>query len=382
MSAPALVPPRPRRPANGISRPLRVFAWLSFLAEVLIIGTGGAVRLTGSGLGCPTWPRCTAESIVPTPEMGIHGVIEFGNRTLTGLVGILALAVVLLIVLRTGGRKALTASLWFAAGGILGAAAVLALGVALDFPAGPLANGVLLAAVIAAAVRSVRTTPARRDLVLLAWLVLIGVVAQALVGGITVLTGLNPFIVGFHYVVSVVLVCVTAAFLARMNRPELPRESAVPVWLRWTARGAVAALVVTIVFGILTTGAGPHSGDAAAGRSGFDAELLEHVHAWPSYALFALTIALFVGAWRQRDRTPLLARWSIVLLGAEVVQIAVGLFQARNGLPILAVGVHMVLAALTAAAMTAVVLHLTRPVTDSPILDVRAASDARAGVGA
>lgn len=382
MSAPAPESIRPRRLPGRISRPLRVFAWLSFIAEVLIIGTGGAVRLTGSGLGCPTWPRCTAESIVPTPEMGIHGVIEFGNRTLTGVVGILALVVVILIVLHTGGRRALVPTLWFAAGGIAGAGAAVALGIALDIPAGPLANGVLLAAVIAAAVRSVRTTPARRDLVLLAWLVLIGVVAQALVGGITVLTGLNPFIVGFHYVVSVVLVCVTAAFLVRMNRPEHPRESAVPSGLRWTARGAVAALVVTIVFGILTTGAGPHSGDADAGRSGFDAELLEHIHAWPSYALFALTVALVIGAWRQRDRTPLLTRWSIVLLAAELVQIAVGLFQARNGLPILAVGIHMVLAALTAAAMTAVVLHLSRPSAGPVPADARDVSDDRAGVGA
>src|SRR5690606_28352167 len=71
-----------------IDRRIRVFAWLSFLAEVTIIGTGGAVRLTGSGLGCPTWPTCTPDSLVPTPEMGIHGLIEFGNRTMTGVVGI------------------------------------------------------------------------------------------------------------------------------------------------------------------------------------------------------------------------------------------------------------------------------------------------------
>lgn len=382
MSAPATVTPRPRRLPGRIGGPLRVFAWLSFLAEVLIIGTGGAVRLTGSGLGCPTWPRCTADSIVPTPEMGIHGVIEFGNRTLTGLVGILALAVVIGIIVRTGGRRALPPTLWFALGGILGAGAAVALGIALDIPAGPLANGTLLVAVIAAAVRSVRTTPTRRDLVVLAWLVLIGVVAQALVGGITVLTGLNPFIVGFHYVVSVGLVCITAAFLVRMNRPDLPRVSAVAPWLRWTARGAVAALVVTIVFGILTTGAGPHSGDPNAGRSGFDAELLEHIHAWPSYVLFALTVAFVIGAWRQRDRTPLLAGWSITLLVAELVQIAVGLFQARNGLPILAVGIHMVLAALTAAAMTAVVLHLSRPMSGHGDVDARAAENDRADVHA
>ena len=83
---------------DHVDRRVRVAAWLSFLAEVLIIGTGGAVRLTGSGLGCPTWPTCTAESIVNTPEMGIHGFIEFGNRTLTGLVGILAIIVLVFVL--------------------------------------------------------------------------------------------------------------------------------------------------------------------------------------------------------------------------------------------------------------------------------------------
>jgi cytochrome c oxidase assembly protein subunit 15 len=78
-----------------ISPALRVFAWLSFIAEVIIIGTGGAVRLTGSGLGCDQWPLCTPGSLVPTQELGIHGLIEFGNRTMTGAVGILALLVLL-----------------------------------------------------------------------------------------------------------------------------------------------------------------------------------------------------------------------------------------------------------------------------------------------
>lgn len=284
-----------------VDRRVRVFAWLSFLAEVLIIGTGGAVRLTGSGLGCPTWPRCTPESIVNTPEMGIHGVIEFGNRTLTGLVGILALIVVVLV--------------W-------------------------------------------RMRHERRALFVLSLVVLGGVVAQAIVGGITVLTGLNPFIVGFHYVASVSLVAVCAAFLVLMNAPAGPRSLAVPRWFAGLTHATTAVLALTIVFGVLTTGAGPHSGDADVARSGFDAEVLEHVHAWPGYALFALTLVLVVAAWRLR--LPV-RRWATALLAIEVVQIAVGLYQARNGLPELAVGTHMVLAALTAAAMTVVVLRLKTP---------------------
>ncbi|MFS0793725.1 COX15/CtaA family protein [Microbacterium sp. 1P10AE] len=299
-----------------VDRRVRVFAWLSFVAEVLIIGTGGAVRLTGSGLGCPTWPRCTPDSLVNTPEMGIHGIIEFGNRTLTGVVGILALVVVVLM--------------W-------------------------------------------RMRRQRRGMFVLALVVLGGIVAQAVVGGITVLTGLNPFIVGFHYIASVVLVTVCAAFLTLMYLPAGPRERAVPAWFAGLVHATTGVLALTVVFGVLTTGAGPHSGDAAAvQRNGFDAEILEHVHAWPGYALFALTLVIVVIAWRLR--LPV-RRWATALLAVELVQIAVGLYQARNGLPELAVGIHMVLAALAAATMTVVVLRLKAPVAATR-------TDARDAVGA
>ncbi len=290
---------------TDVDRRVRVFAWLSFVAEVLIIGTGGAVRLTGSGLGCPTWPRCTPDSLVNTPEMGIHGIIEFGNRTLTGLVGILALAVVVLV--------------W-------------------------------------------RMRHERRVLFVLSLVVLVGIVAQAVVGGITVLTGLNPFIVGFHYIASVSLVAVCAAFLVLMDQPTGPRTLAVPRWFAGLVHATTGVLALTIVFGVLTTGAGPHSGDEDAIRSGFDAQVLEHVHAWPGYALFALTLAVVVIAWRRRLTV---RRWATALLAVELVQIAVGLYQARNGLPELAVGTHMVLAALAAATMTVVVLRLKQPLTAS-----------------
>ena len=287
---------------------IRVFAWISFAVQTIIIGTGGAVRLTGSGLGCPTWPTCTPDSLVPTEELSYHSLIEFGNRMMTGVVGIVALVLVVLV--------------W-------------------------------------------RIRRERRDLFALAFIVGAGVVAQAIVGGITVWTGLNPFIVGFHYVSSLLLVCVCAAFIVRMDATPGPRELAVPGWYAGLTHATTGVLALTIVFGILTTGAGPHSGDAAAGRNGFEAELLEHVHAWPGYALLALTVALLIGAWRLRLPT---LRWTVVLLAAELVQIAVGLYQARNGLPPLAVGVHMVLAALTAATMTVVVLRLKRPVpADRPV---------------
>jgi cytochrome c oxidase assembly protein subunit 15 len=293
---------------DRVDRRIRLFARLSFIAEVLIIATGGAVRLTGSGLGCPTWPTCTPDSLVATQEMGIHGIIEFGNRTLTGLVGILALVVVVLV--------------W-------------------------------------------RLRSQRRELFVFAAIVLGGVVAQALVGGVTVLTGLNPFIVGFHYIASLVLVCVSAAFLVRMDAAPGARVRAVPLWYAITTHVTTLVLALTIVFGVLTTGAGPHSGDADSVRNGFNAEVLEHVHSWPGYALLALTLLLVVVGWLRR--LPV-RRWITVLLAIEVVQIAVGLYQARNGLPEWAVGTHMVLAALTAATMTVVVLHLKEP---APAASVR-----------
>ncbi|KRA25836.1 cytochrome oxidase assembly protein [Microbacterium sp. Root61] len=282
---------------------MRIAAWASFVAQVTIIATGGAVRLTGSGLGCPSWPTCTPESLIPTEELTYHSLIEFGNRMMTGVVGIIALVVVILM---------LTTRLW-------------------------------------------RT---RKDLWTLAVIVGVGIIAQAIVGGITVWTGLNPFIVGFHYVSSLLLVCVTAAFLARMDDVPGPRTLAVPAWYARLTHLTAAVMAVSIAFGILTTGAGPHSGDAASGRNGFDATVLEHVHAWPGYALLVLTVLLVVAAAVKGLPT---RNWAITLLAVEFVQIAVGLYQARNGLPVLAVGVHMVLAALTAAAMTLVILRLKRP---------------------
>ncbi|MGR2751693.1 COX15/CtaA family protein [Agromyces arachidis] len=303
---------------DRIDRRVRVAAWLSFLAQTIIIATGGAVRLTGSGLGCPTWPLCTEDSLVTTPEMGIHGVIEFGNRLMTGVVGIVALLVIL--------------SIW-------------------------------------------RIRRERRDLWWLAVAVVLGIVAQAVVGGITVWTGLNPFIVGFHYVASLLLVCVTAAYLVRLRTAPGPRVLAVPAWYARLAHATAAVLALTIVFGVLTTASGPHSGDADAGRTGYDAELLEHVHAWPGYALLALTVALVVAA--RRLRLPALG-WGLALLGIELVQIAVGLYQARNGLPPLLVGIHMVLAALTAATMTVFLLRLKRPATtDGAGADASLAASAR-----
>lgn len=295
---PVAAPPQSR--STG-TRALRIVAWASFVANVVIIGTGGAVRLTGSGLGCPTWPLCTPDSLVPTSELSYHSLIEFGNRTMTGVLSILAVLVLLLV--------------W-------------------------------------------RMRRERRDLFVLAWIVLGGIALQAVVGGVIVWLHLNANLVGFHYVVSLVLVCLTAAFLALMDTAPGPRELAVPQGFLILGHTTSLVLAVTVFVGVLTTGAGPHSGDDSVQRDGFDASLLAHIHAWPGYALLALTLALLVWSWLRRLPP---RRWVLLLLLAELVQVVVGVYQARTGLPPVLVGVHMVLASLTAAAMTVVILRFKRP---------------------
>ncbi|MEN0086741.1 MAG: COX15/CtaA family protein [Leifsonia sp.] len=281
---------------------LKVIAWIYLVGQIVLVGTGGLVRLTASGLGCPTWPKCTADSIVNTPEMGIHGFIEFGNRVLSALLGVVAILAFLMIL---------------------------------------------------------RLRKQRPDLFWLTLIAGLGIPAQAVVGGLSVLSHLNPYVVGLHFVVSIALVALCTAFVVRVYAVPGPRVRAVPGWFAGVAHLTSAVVAVTILVGILTTGSGPHAGDANAPRNGLNPEILQHVHAIPAYATFALTLVLVVGSFRYR-LTPV-HRFAQYLLAVEVLQIAVGLIQANTGLPGILVGIHMMLAALLAAAMTAVVLALKAP---------------------
>jgi cytochrome c oxidase assembly protein subunit 15 len=147
----------------------------------------------------------------------------------------------------------------------------------------------------------------------------------------------------------------------RLQAEPGPRERAVPTWFSILTHITGLALAATIFFGVLTTGNGPHSGDADILRTGFDATVLAHVHSWPGYILAALVAVLTVAAWVQRLEP---RRWLLVLAVAILVQVGIGVWQAREGLPEILVGIHMVLASLSAAAYTVVVLRLKRPVTD------------------
>jgi len=313
MSAPQISIPDPQPAPSGrswvsrlparVGTPTRVLAWLVLISNIVIVGTGGLVRLTGSGMGCETWPYCTPESLVPTEELGIHGLIEFGNRTLTGVLVIVALLAFLSVV-----------RLW-------------------------------------------NTRP---ELPRLTLAVGIGIILQAVIGGVTVWLHLHPSIVGLHYLLSAALVAVAAAYVVRVYATPGPRERAVPRGYAVLAHATSAVVLVTVVIGILLTGSGPHAGDDAAARNGLDPIFWQHVHSWPAYVLFALTLVLFVGSFRMPSAARL-TLWTGLLLGIELVQIAIGLWQARTGLPIVLVNIHMMLAVCLVAAMTSVVLHLKVP---------------------
>jgi cytochrome c oxidase assembly protein subunit 15 len=281
---------------------LKVIAWIYLIAQIALVGTGGLVRLTSSGLGCPTWPKCTADSIVNTPEMGIHGIIEFGNRLLGVLLGLIAIVAFLMIL---------------------------------------------------------RLRRQRPDLFWLTLLAGLGIPAQAVIGGVSVLTQLNPYVVGLHFVISIALVALCTAFVVRVYAVPGPRVRVVSGWFAAVTHLTSAVVLITILVGILTTGSGPHAGDANAPRNGLNSELLQHVHAIPAYVTFALTLVLVVASFRYRPLP--LHRFTQYLLAVELVQIAVGLIQANTGLPGILVGIHMTLAAALAAAMTAVVLSLKVP---------------------
>ncbi|MCF8549850.1 MAG: COX15/CtaA family protein [Pontimonas sp.] len=284
---------------SSIDRRVRIAAWATLVSQILIIGTGGAVRLTGSGLGCPTWPRCTEDSFVTTPEMGFHGIIEFGNRLLTFVLILIAIAMFVFVL---------------------------------------------------------RLRKERPELFTLSLVIGLGIPGQAVIGGITVLTDLNPYVVGLHYLLSAVLVGLAALLLYRVRVAGPGRTWNVPSPVRLLSATMFGVLILSVLMGILTTGSGPHAGDGGAARNGLDSWLLQHFHAWPSYVFLGLSVTLVSLAWFAGVGSPRFKRTATALLAVTIVQIGVGLYQARNGLPELFVGIHMVMAAVLVAITVSVLL--------------------------
>lgn len=284
-------------PRAVVTRPVRVLGIANLIVNVVIVVTGGAVRLTASGLGCPTWPSCTSESLVTTPEMGIHGVIEFTNRLLTFVLVLVAIAAFVSVLRLRKGRPPL---FW------------LALGVGLGIP------------------------------------------AQAIIGGISVLTQLNPYVVGLHFVVSAVLVALCTVFVA-LTYDSSADGHAPPRMLAlvWTM---IAFQSITVVLGILTTGSGPHAGDALAPRNNLNSELLQHVHSIPAYIGLGLGVLSLSVGWFMHRR--IFATAIAIMLATNLLQIAVGITQSHLGLPAALVTTHMFLACVVVAAMTFAVTTL------------------------
>ena len=341
-------------------RALRGWAIASLVANIAIVVTGGTVRLTGSGLGCPTWPQCTEASYLPHGELGIHGAIEFGNRLMTFVLsGVAILTAVSAFSLRDRHRPR---------GGLARLGILLAIGVPVmaiglvimvSSEYHPLAVCGVAAVFVALVVVSILITRTPRVLDPesrrhesargLALLLALGIPAQAIIGGFTVMSQLNPWVVSGHLLVTFVLIAM-AMWLIHVITPE-PRPSTSQ--LGWVLGRVLAVMMaVSVWLGTVVTGSGPHSGDETARRTGLDPALMSHVHAWAVYGMIGLTVLTLV---LTRKRAVAL------LLVGQLAQGAIGLYQYWNGLPIVAVLLHMLGSALLVAAAAHLVWHTDRP---------------------
>ena len=283
---------------------LRRVLLVNLILEIGIVVTGGLVRLTGSGLGCPTWPQCVPGSFTPVPHQaqGFHKLIEFGNRTLTGVVGVAALLVVVAV--------------W-------------------------------------------RWASGRRALLRISVLPLVGVMLQAVLGGITVLTGLNPAIVAAHFLASMVLVSLSAYLLYRVSEGDEVPVALARNEIRSLAWVTAALGAVILILGTVVTGSGPNSGDAKTPRFGFDPRTISWLHADTVMLFVGLVVAILLAVHLTTSDPRPRKAWDAVL-GVTVLQGLIGYTQYLTGLPEVLVMVHMLGASLLAVSLTYGVLSLRR----------------------
>lgn len=258
-------------------RTYRLVTLVALFLLCFIIVTGGAVRLTGSGLGCPQWPNCDEGSLVPRSASDTHAMIEFVNRTVTGLVSL---------------------------------------------------------AVIAAVLGSVVRQPRRRDLVWLSWGLVAGVLGQIVLGGITVLVHLHPVAVMSHFLLSMVIVFDAVVLHWRAGIPDdaPPVRSPRPV-----IQHVVLALAgLAVLTGTIVTASGPHGGDEDVRRLGFRVDQVARVHGTTVVVLLVATIVALHVLKRTAAQRP-----AFVFLGVLLTQAAVGYTQYFTGVPAILVGVHI-----------------------------------------
>ena len=280
------------------SRVLSPASGFLLFAQAAIVVTGGAVRLTGSGLGCPTWPECTPGSYTPKPyqvEEQVKVWIEFGNRLLT-FVLVLAAITVLISVLAAG----------------------------------------------------------RKDLRGLALGQVLGILGQGILGGITVLTGLHPATVAAHFLLSIILIA-GATSLRAQRFASLEKQEAAPLVKKIaTAHLAVSFLVLSL--GTLVTGSGPHAGDATAERFPFDLRTMAWLHADAVIALFGITFGLFVVHGVSAHTKKRLKIFVAIALSQGLI----GYVQWYLDLPELIVGLHLIGSTLVWIAAWRVWLSVTK----------------------
>jgi cytochrome c oxidase assembly protein subunit 15 len=284
---------------------VRRLALVSLVANIGIVATGGLVRLTNSGLGCPTWPRCESGDFVPTKALSWHGAIEFGNRMLTGVV---------------------------------------------------------LAAAVAVFVAALRLRPSDREIRRWAWVTLLGIPAQIVMGGLVTLTKLNPWVVAPHFLLSMMLIGASTVLWWRTRAPKSPSATLsasppIPRLVRLMAAAVWGVTYLVFTIGTAVTGSGPHAGDATAVRLPFRPAAISQLHADLVMLLVGLAVSLaaYVSA---VGAAVLVRRTTRVLVAALGFQAAVGFAQYFSGLPVGLVELHVAGAAVVAAAVTAVVLAL------------------------
>lgn len=252
---------------------------LLFLQSVLVL-TGGAVRLTGSGMGCPTWPECVPGSYLPVEgqaEGALHAWIEFGNRLLTF-------------------------ALFFAA-----------------------------VATFAAVIRS-----NRRDLRFLAATQILGILAQGVLGGITVLTNLNPLSVASHLLLSILLISAATSLHSRRHHPQV-RTSSTQLRISRLSIAHTIFAFIAISIGTLVTGSGPHAGDIDAPRLDFDISAITRFHSASVWLLLFISLLLY----RSKDLPYEAKRWLAIFFAIALAQGALGYAQYLLGVPELLVFFHL-----------------------------------------
>jgi len=273
-----------RWPSLTLTR--RIFA-VGVWTQIAIVFTGGLVRLTDSGLGCPTWPQCVPGSYTPVryQSQSFHKYIEFGNRTLTVVV---------------------------------------------------------VAVVLASLLAAWRMTPRRTPLVLLALGGVAGVFAQAVLGGVSVLTHLNPYVVAGHFLLSMALVAVALALYERSrDAGDGPPVPLVRQEVRWLSAALVLVGSVVLVLGTLVTGSGPHSGDGQrVARTGLDPSQIAWMHADVVMLFVGLVVAMLIALRLTSAPGPARQRaW--ILFGVTMAQGAIGYLQYFTGVPWMLVSLHV-----------------------------------------